>query len=1454
MPRRKVELSSEEEVELIKLRRKKRTEAERQRRETMRTSKQTSHSEIRSRVHDEIQVNIRNSILPKHCQMNYRSRQKGYIDTSLLAIDNELGNEILEHYIGAMSVTCMHCSAKHFPSERVANKGNSFNECCNHGEVLLQPLPVFPTILQSLFNGSHLKSKNFFEHIRSYNSSFAFASFNANLVHFNSTRKGPFCFKIQGQIYYQINTALYPSSNEAPSYGQLFIVDSDEAVEFRLSCNSKCDSEIVKLIENVMREHNVYAQSYQMMAEELENQRSNCNIVNDESELHLLFTLKPGMDKNRYNFQRVNEVAAVFSTTADGDIPESYVTVRNKSDKSLQYVSTMDANVEPWIYPLFYPYGTRGWHSAISCTKKNRRVSRAMYTKYRMAVRDEFNPFLMGRRLFQQWLVDSYVKIEKDRIQFCKDNQKKLRAESYQGLIDHLEKRSQRNHQSIGKMVILPSTFQGSPRNMLQNYQDAMAIVRKYGKPDLFITMTCNPKWKEIRENLMDGQTAADRPDVVARVFNIKHKTLIDLIVNKGFFGAVQAYVYVIEFQKRGLPHMHMLVSLKQSEKITTPEVVDRYITAEIPKPEEQPILYDIVSRNMIHGPCGNWCLTEQNACSKHFPKHFNERTTLDEYGYPSYRRRNTGLSFKRFDGYIFNNQYVVPYNSTLLKLFNAHINVEVVSSVKSVKYLYKYIYKGHDAAGITIGETNNGIIDHDEIRDFIETRYVGPVEAAWRIIGIPLQGKSHSITRLPVHLPNQQNVVVRDDCDENEIRNALEKQTMLIDYFALNARDSQASQHLYGDIPSHYVFKKDVTGEYNWQRRQKQFSVIGRMYSVSPSQVELFHLRLLLLHRKGAKSFEDLKTINREVQDSYVTTCVILGLIEDDHEWKRAMNEAEIWMMPKQLRCLFARILMHCQPVHPEELWEEFKEAMSQDYERRYGSIEGQQKAYIQISSMLSAEGYNISMYPSMQQVNDTEYADDVSNDEQAIEAASRQYEHLNEKQKQIVDIILDQCDDDINESIVSEPPCFYIDGPGGSGKTYVYTTLYSLLKKKNKNICTMAYTGIAATLLPKGRTVHKTFGLPVPLFCDSTTSIKNNSKQAEYLKDVDVFIWDEAPVAPRYALDVIDRTLRDITDCNVPFGGKIMVLGGDFRQLLPVKVNATRSEIVNLSIKCSPLWQYFRQFSLTENMRALPNEQEFSKFLLDVGDGYLNDKDCNLELPPKCIYNFDIVENTFGTMIREKRFADLTKSAILSARNVDVEEINNKVVELLDVSNEKIYTSMDSVEGCDNGDINEGILPEYLNTLNPPNFSPHELKLRKNCIVMLIRNLNVNEGLCNGTRLSVLELGDNVIKCKIFTGDKSGDIVFIHRITLYCENVYPFTFKRRQFPIKIAFAMTINKSQGQTFDQIGIDLRKDVFTHGQLYVALSRVRSWESLKIYLGSQRKSNVVKNYVFKELYK
>ena len=177
---------------------------------------------------------------------------------------------------------------------------------------------------------------------------------------------------------------------------------------------------------------------------------------------------------------------------------------------------------------------------------------------YKLAIHKDFNPIHHGKKLFQQYLVDAYVKVEAQRLDCIRRNQLQLRVEKYQGLMDQLSNKATNMNLPPGKIVILPSTIQGSPHSLLQNYQDAMAMIAKFGKPDLFLTFTCNPKGIEISENLHDGEIPINCPDLLAKVFKLKLKELLEDITVHHVLGKMVAKVHVIEFQKRGLPLSHI--------------------------------------------------------------------------------------------------------------------------------------------------------------------------------------------------------------------------------------------------------------------------------------------------------------------------------------------------------------------------------------------------------------------------------------------------------------------------------------------------------------------------------------------------------------------------------------------------------------------------------------------------------------------------------------------------------------------------------------------------------------------------------------------------------------------------------------------------------------------------------------------------------------------------------
>lgn len=166
-------------------------------------------------------------------------------------------------------------------------------------------------------------------------------------------------------------------------------------------------------------------------------------------------------------------------------------------------------------------------------------------------MRYEESHFHYFGRLYQQYIVDNYLKVEHQKLKYLELNQEKLRVELYKGLVDAFNS-ADSDLKHTCRMLILPSTFVGGPRYMLNLFQDSMAIVREFGKPDLFVTITCNPKWPEIVSELKPGQTPQDIPDIVSRIFRLKLKAIMEMILENHILGRVIAHMYVIEFQKRG--------------------------------------------------------------------------------------------------------------------------------------------------------------------------------------------------------------------------------------------------------------------------------------------------------------------------------------------------------------------------------------------------------------------------------------------------------------------------------------------------------------------------------------------------------------------------------------------------------------------------------------------------------------------------------------------------------------------------------------------------------------------------------------------------------------------------------------------------------------------------------------------------------------------------------------
>jgi hypothetical protein len=301
----------------------------------------------------------------------------------------------------------------------------------------------------------------------------------------------------------------------------------------------------------------------------------------------------------------------------------------------------------------------------------------------------------------QQFIVDTYACIEQNHLKFIRENQRQLRCDLYNGLQNALNVNDVLGN-DVGQKMILSSSFKGGERAMGQLYQDAMAKVLKFGKPNLFVTFTCNPKWKEITDGLLLGQTAKDRPELLTRVFNLKLDALLKDIKD-GVLGNVIAKIWVIEFQKKGLPHAHILLILNEASKLCIAEEYYLMLSAEISDPIRHLEAYETIILCTVHGPCGpnflNAQCMEQGKCKKRYPRSFSEETRCDVVEYSEYQRSQTCIFVDPKTKCVVDNWWIVSYNLHLAIKCHAHINVEICSSISTVKYLYKYVYKGPDRA-----------------------------------------------------------------------------------------------------------------------------------------------------------------------------------------------------------------------------------------------------------------------------------------------------------------------------------------------------------------------------------------------------------------------------------------------------------------------------------------------------------------------------------------------------------------------------------------------------------------------------------------------------------------------------------------------------------------------------------------------------------------------------------
>jgi hypothetical protein len=543
------------------------------------------------------------------------------------------------------------------------------------GQIRLPPFPQAPAALRNLLCGRSSLAREFKTNIQQYNATFGFTSLEVNMDHTVTHATGAYSFCIQGDLHHR-SGALLSSPGQPTVFAQIYIHNPN--------LNSVIMTELQAMLNDTHPYVALYKQAFQIMSEKPPD---------EQQDIAIQLWADRNQDLRCYNLPTANDEVAVI-IPGDGSEEQSNhrdIVIRLNSG-GLCRISQLHPSYASLHYVMLFPHGEDGWHIDIPThqTADGRRrapnVTQRCYYSYRLHPQPgEQPPLFWGGNLLQEYVVDAWTSIEQNNLNWIRHHQKELRADVYSGLRDvaigdHDENINLTEH---GSHIIVPSTYVGSDRYMGQLFQDSMAICCAFQKPDLFLTITANPNWPEIQDALLEEelpdptsntcrrkQIASDRPDIVAHVFEQKKNALLKDI-RGGALSKVMANIHTIEFQKRGLPHMHLLIFLDPADKIHNAHDIDSIVSAQIPDPVTQPLLYETVTNCIVHGPCGNIkpkakCMVDKK-CSKQYPKEFQEVTAFNQNSYPDYARPNNGHTVKKGHPlHVYDNRDVVPYNPYL--------------------------------------------------------------------------------------------------------------------------------------------------------------------------------------------------------------------------------------------------------------------------------------------------------------------------------------------------------------------------------------------------------------------------------------------------------------------------------------------------------------------------------------------------------------------------------------------------------------------------------------------------------------------------------------------------------------------------------------------------------------------------------------------------------------------
>ena len=697
--------------------------------------------------------------------------------------------------------------------------------------------------------------------------------------------------------------------------------------------------------------------------------------------------------------------------------------------------------------------------------------------------------------------------------------------------------------------------------------------------------------------------------------------------------------------------------------------------------------------------------------------------------------------------------------------------------------------------------------VELNEIQAYLSGRLLSCAEATFRILGLRLHQEWPPVVRLDLHLPCHNIVVFNPMDDDVEVEQQLPAATSkLLQWFVLNERDAAARRWRYVDIPEHYVWNDS---DRMWQPRVRGQICIARLPSVSGYNVELQALRMILNVARGAQSFLDLMTFNGHTYSTFRDAAKASGLMEDDGEAISMFYEmTRVGVSVTTLREQFCSVLVHCAPANPVELFNMFAQDLMyeevcerscretlRDIDRIMRVTYGKSLRDAEFNFVIDDEADDVLLPPM---------ADIDPNVTLMTELGLL----LSAEQRAAVATVMESVMNHVGFNV------FGMFCSAGTGKTLFANYLACSLRSQGRVVACVAASALAASLLEGGHTAHHTLHIPIPAneasYCSFTIA------ERMIMMKADLLIWDEASMISKAIADTVDRTFQDIMNDNRPFGGKTVIFIGDFKQLLPV-IRGGSGE--NHTIQRCDWWPLIQRLEFHLNWRAC-RDPEFSAMLESVGTGIMAD----VPIPIECQARNPsvLIDRVFGDNLYH---ADID-AMVLTLTLDDADVINNYCIDKLSGVVREAHAA-DTYLNCRHLDMYP---KEIVAGIRMPGAPPCCLKLKLGGRYMIIKNMM--QSVFNGVRCQLVAFaGNKCVFVKLISGPGSGQTILLPSCVFQItseQSGLPFNIRRRQLPLILAYAVTVHKAQGQTLSKVGMYLTTSIFTHGQLYTALSRTRGW--------------------------